>query len=106
MITARTVIQIGEYRHTSVMIEITSVSELVKFPLTEAIVSNSAITTIFVTPVGILTATPAVPIPSGKPSIAVMYFKNNTGDEELDHWRSALSQWLITDLSQSKYINV
>ncbi|MCK4556398.1 MAG: tetratricopeptide repeat protein, partial [Candidatus Aminicenantes bacterium] len=35
-----------------------------------------------------------------------MYFKNNTGDEELGHWRSALSQWLITDLTQSRFINV
>jgi len=47
-----------------------------------------------------------VPIPSDKPSLAIMYFKNNTGDENLDHWRSALSDLLITDLSQSKYIRV
>ena len=44
--------------------------------------------------------------PSGKPSLAVMYFKNNTGDESLDHWRSALSELLISDLTQSKYIGV
>ena len=48
----------------------------------------------------------AVPIPSDKPSLAVMYFKNNTGDESLDHWRSALSDLLITDLAQSRYIRV
>ncbi len=48
----------------------------------------------------------AVLIPSDKPSLAIMYFKNETGDESLDHWRSALCQWLITDLSQSKHINV
>ena len=47
-----------------------------------------------------------IPIPSDKPSIAIMYFKNNTGDENLDHWRSALSDLLITDLSQSRYIRV
>jgi tetratricopeptide (TPR) repeat protein len=35
-----------------------------------------------------------------------MYFKNNTGDDGLDHWRSALSDLLITDLSQSKHIRV
>jgi serine/threonine protein kinase/Tfp pilus assembly protein PilF len=46
------------------------------------------------------------PIFSDKPSLAVMYFENNTGDEELDHWRGALCQWLITDLSQSKHIDV
>jgi len=49
----------------------------------------------------------AIPLaPSDKPSLVVMYFKNNTGDENLDIWRSALSDSLITDLSQSKYIRV
>jgi serine/threonine protein kinase/tetratricopeptide (TPR) repeat protein len=42
--------------------------------------------------------------PSGKPSLAVMYFENNTGDQGLDHYRKAISDLLITDLSQSKYI--
>ena len=44
--------------------------------------------------------------PSDKPSLAIMYFENNTGDEKLDHWRKALSELLIADLSQSKYIRV
>jgi len=44
--------------------------------------------------------------PSDKPSLAVMYFKNNTGDKNYDHWRSALSDLLISDLAQSKYIRV
>jgi len=48
----------------------------------------------------------AIPPLSDKPSLAVMYFINNTGDEALDHWRSALPEWLITDLSQSRYITV
>ncbi|MGB3862305.1 MAG: protein kinase, partial [Candidatus Aminicenantaceae bacterium] len=48
----------------------------------------------------------AIPFPSDKPSLAVMYFKNNTGDVSLDHWRSALSDLLITDLSQSRYIRI
>ena len=48
----------------------------------------------------------ASPIPSDRPSVAVLYFMNETGDESLDHWRSALSRWLITDLSQSKYMHV
>jgi serine/threonine protein kinase/Flp pilus assembly protein TadD len=46
------------------------------------------------------------PIPTGKPSLAIMYFKNNTGDEKLDHWRTAISDLLITDLAQSKYVSV
>jgi serine/threonine protein kinase/Tfp pilus assembly protein PilF len=43
---------------------------------------------------------------SDKPSIAVLYFQNNTGDASLDHWRRALSDLLVTDLTQSKYLKV
>ena len=43
---------------------------------------------------------------SGKPSVAVLYFKDNTGDENLAHWRIGLSGLLIDDLSQSKFIKV
>ncbi len=49
-------------------------------------------------------ATPLAP--AGKPSIAVVYFDNNTGDENLDHWRKAIAELLITDLSQSKVLKV
>ena len=49
----------------------------------------------------------AAPVPaSGKPSLAVMYFKNNTGDPAFDIWRSGLAESVITDLAQSKYIKV
>jgi len=48
----------------------------------------------------------SISVPSGKPSLAVMYFKNNTSDAGYDVWRTALSDSIITDLSQSKYINV
>ena len=48
----------------------------------------------------------AIPISPDKPTLAVMYFKNNTGDESLDNLRSALSDLLITDLSQSMHIRV
>jgi len=41
-----------------------------------------------------------------KPSLAVMYFENNTGDESLDYWGKMLSDSLITDLSQSKYMRI
>lgn len=42
----------------------------------------------------------------GRISVAVMYFENNTGDKSLDHWRKSLSDLMIQDLSQSKYIRV
>ena len=48
----------------------------------------------------------AVPVPGGKPSLAVLYFKNNTGEADFEVWRSALSDSIITDLSQSRFINV
>jgi serine/threonine protein kinase/tetratricopeptide (TPR) repeat protein len=47
-----------------------------------------------------------VPIPTDKPSLAVLYFENNSGDETLENWRSGLSEMLITDLSQSKFLHI
>jgi len=46
------------------------------------------------------------PPPSGKPSLAIMYFKNNTGDENLEHLRTMIPDLLIADLIQSKHIRV
>jgi serine/threonine protein kinase/Flp pilus assembly protein TadD len=46
------------------------------------------------------------PTLSAKTALAVLYFKNNTGDESLDNWRTALSDSIISDLSQSKYFEV
>jgi serine/threonine protein kinase/predicted Zn-dependent protease len=43
---------------------------------------------------------------SDKPILAVMYFENNTGDENLDHWRKMISGLVIDDLTQSKFIEV
>ena len=39
--------------------------------------------------------------PSGKPSLAVLHFENNTGDASLDWMRTGLTDMLVTDLSQS-----
>jgi len=44
--------------------------------------------------------------PTDKPSLAILYFKNNTGDKNLDHLRTMLSDLLITDLFQSRYLGV
>jgi len=43
---------------------------------------------------------------SGKPSIAVLYFENHTGDTSLNWLRTALTNMLVTDLSQSTQIEV
>ncbi len=52
------------------------------------------------------TKTPSPTVQPDRPSLAVVYFENNTGDESLAHWRKAFAELLITDLSQSKYLNV
>jgi len=44
--------------------------------------------------------------PPGKPSLAILYFRNKTGDESLDYWRKALCELLISDLAQSRYLDV
>lgn len=45
-----------------------------------------------------LTRHAPAPAPSGKPSLAVLYFKNNTGDKDLDFLREALVDYLIPEL--------
>ena len=38
---------------------------------------------------------------ASRPSVAVLYFENNTGDASLDWMRTGLTDMLVTDLSQS-----
>jgi serine/threonine protein kinase/tetratricopeptide (TPR) repeat protein len=51
-------------------------------------------------------APPIQPGISAVPAVAILYFKNNTGDKNLDIWREGLSDCLITKLSQSRSIRV
>jgi len=54
----------------------------------------------------ILSSGGAAPPSTERPSLAILYFENNTGDESLNHWRKALSELVTADLSQSKYLTV
>ncbi len=48
-----------------------------------------------------------IPATSGsKPSVAVLYFENNTGNASLDWLRTGLTDMVVTDLSQSPNIEV
>jgi serine/threonine protein kinase len=47
-----------------------------------------------------------LPTESGIPSLAVLNFKNNTGDSALDIWSESFRDLLITDLSQSRYLRI
>lgn len=88
---------------------ITSREITVQFSLKKLLIPALAVIAVAIIAVIIWRLVPqerVVPFPQDKPSLAVMYFENNTGDESLDHWRKALSDLLIADLSQSKYIMV
>jgi serine/threonine protein kinase/tetratricopeptide (TPR) repeat protein len=54
----------------------------------------------------ILSSKKVVPVPSNKPSLAVVYFENISGDPTLDDWKAGLPELIITDLSQSRFLNV
>lgn len=41
-----------------------------------------------------------------RPSLGVVYFENNSGDQSLDNWRKGFAELLTSDLSQSKYLNI
>lgn len=77
--------------------------------LKRLLIPAAAVLTLTVIVVGLLLFLPKkaeVAVPSDRISLAIMYFRNNTGDENLDHWRTMLSDLLIKDLLQSKYIRV
>jgi tetratricopeptide (TPR) repeat protein len=44
--------------------------------------------------------------PGEMPRLAVLYFENGTGKEELNHWSTSIATLLTNDLAQSKYIRV
>jgi tetratricopeptide (TPR) repeat protein/tRNA A-37 threonylcarbamoyl transferase component Bud32 len=43
---------------------------------------------------------------SARPSIAIVNFENKTGDKDLDKWSTGIRDLLITDLAQSKFLDV
>ena len=45
-------------------------------------------------------------IPTSKPSLAILPFQNDSGNQSLDGWTTGLSQMLTADLRQSKFISV
>lgn len=49
---------------------------------------------------------PPGPVPPRNPSVAVLPFDNPAKDAGLEPWRTALADLVITDLVQSRYVNV
>ncbi len=54
----------------------------------------------------ILSTKTGVSSSSGKPSLAILYFRNNTEEEIYDYLRRGFCDLLTSDLSQSRYLNV
>jgi tetratricopeptide (TPR) repeat protein len=61
---------------------------------------------VFVKILSSIKTVPSQPGISTVPAVAILYFKNNTGDKNLDIWKEGLSLSLITKLSQSRYFRV
>ena len=49
---------------------------------------------------------PVAEASGSRPSVAIMYFENNTGNKEMDWLRTGLTDMLVTDLSQSPDVEV
>ena len=70
-----------------------------------------ALAVIIIAVIGLIILSPwskrtVVPDSLDKPSLAVLFFRNGSGDQGLDIWKENLCDYIITDLSQSKYIRV
>ena len=50
--------------------------------------------------------TPVAEATGTRPSVAVLHFENNTGNEQMDWLRTGLTDMLVTDLSQSTEVEV
>jgi len=49
---------------------------------------------------------PLPPLPESRPTLAVLPFANATGEAQLDVWKTALPDLIITDMAQSRIVNV
>jgi TolB-like protein len=88
---------------------ITSREITVKFNLRKLFLPAMIVFAVIIIAVVLLKTLPgkkAVLPPPGKPSLAILYFENNSGDKNLEFWKTGLTELLITKLSQSKFINV
>jgi serine/threonine protein kinase/Flp pilus assembly protein TadD len=88
---------------------LTSREITVRFSLKKFLIPTLAIIAIFL--IGLIIWSPWAPdrsaaIPTEGLSLAIVYFENNTGDENMDNWRKALAELIIDDLSQSNLLKI
>jgi len=88
---------------------LTSREITVKFTPRKLLLPAAAVAALVIGAVVFLVILPrkaGVPAPSGKPSLAVVYFENISADPALDDWKTGLPELITTDLSQSRFVNV
>ncbi len=88
---------------------LTSRTITVDVPVKKILVPVAAVIVLFLAGWGLfrlLDRKPAAAVPSGKPTLAVLYFENMSGDRALDPWKTGIAELLITKLAQSRFINV
>jgi tetratricopeptide (TPR) repeat protein/predicted Ser/Thr protein kinase len=81
----------------------------VSFNPRKLVIPAVAVIVVAVAVVVVLSVVPGkkpAPRASGKPTIAVVNFENKTGDKDLDKWNTGIRDLLITDLAQSKFMDV
>jgi eukaryotic-like serine/threonine-protein kinase len=89
--------------HTSKQVTVTFDAKKVAVPVLAGLLFVAAALVLWLVVLKKHVVRPAV---GGKPMLAVLYFKNNTGEADLDVWRTALPELVIADLTQSRYIDV
>ena len=88
---------------------LTSREITVKFQLKKALLPAVAIVVVLAgafLAYRLLARKPAAPAAPGKPTLAVLYFENISGDKTLDAWKTGLTELLITKLGQSRFLRV
>ena len=88
---------------------LTSKEFTVKFRLRNLLVPAAAVVILVIAAIFLqrfLLHKKASVILSAKPTLAVLYFKNNSADPTLDSWKENLPTLLATGLSQSRYLRV
>lgn len=74
--------------------------------VTQALVAAAALVVTGAALFVLLRAAGSRPDATAKPSVAVLYFENFTGDPSLDWLRRGLAEMFVTDLSQSRGVRV
>ncbi len=98
-------------RKTQHLDEVTAPSgRLGRYKITKIYLLSAAVVVILAVVVlvfrGIFPRVKAVSAPALQPSLVVLDFENETDDERLEGWKTALADLMVADLRQSKFLDV